>query len=126
MVTQARVERFPRIGLRILLCAQCGTSKHLVPSALVRAGVIRLPNAAGCCDLRGAGLNPVVTQIWSKFMPVSNGLTAGDHKRIPAAISSEETGDEKAGGAQWFLVSCFPLLLGRPVCKRKRYEKPAC
>jgi Carboxypeptidase regulatory-like domain len=73
--------------------------EHLTPTALFRAGVIQVPNAAGVytpynlnpgavtvggvtypsatcpsggCDPRGVGLNPVVNQIWSKYMPQPN------------------------------------------------------
>ena len=38
---------------------------------------------------------------------------------------SEEARDEKAGGVQLLLVSCFPLLLGRPLSNCKHYEAPA-
>ncbi len=78
------------------------TYERLVPSVLMRAGVIQVPNSAGTyvpynlnpapvtvngvtyqpaacpnsanglCDPRGIGLNPVVNQIWSKFMPLPN------------------------------------------------------
>jgi len=77
-----------------------------VPTALMRAGVIQVPNAsgqlvaynlnpnpvtvngvtyqpamcsAGFCDPRGIGINPIVSQIWSKYMPMPNDPTAGDH-----------------------------------------------
>ncbi|MGA3186051.1 MAG: carboxypeptidase-like regulatory domain-containing protein [Bryobacteraceae bacterium] len=73
--------------------------EHVTPTALFRAGVIQVPNAAGTyvpynlnpnpvilngvtyptaicpgggCDPRGIGLNPVVNQIWSKYMPPPN------------------------------------------------------
>jgi hypothetical protein len=77
-----------------------------VPSALLRAGVVQAPNAAGVyqaynlnpnpvtvngvtyqpatcaggsvCDPRGIGLNPVVNQVWSKFMPLANDPQFGD------------------------------------------------
>jgi hypothetical protein len=78
------------------------TYERLVPSPLMRAGVIQVPNSAGTylpynlnptpvtvngvtyqpascpssanglCDPRGIGLNPIVNQIWSKFMPLPN------------------------------------------------------
>ena len=38
---------------------------------------------------------------------------------------SEEARGEKAGGVQLLLVSCFPLLLGRPLSNCKHYEAPA-
>lgn len=103
---------------------QSTTIEKIVPSALLRAGVIQVQNsgtgaapvtvngvtypvgawvpynlnptpvtvngvtyqpanvcgAAGnlACDPRAIGLNPLVNQIWSKFMPLPNNPTAGD------------------------------------------------
>ncbi len=81
--------RFPNVS----------TYERLVPTALMRAGVIQVPNSAGTfvpynlnptavtvggvtyqpaqcgttlCDPRGLGLNPVVNQIWQKYMPLPN------------------------------------------------------
>jgi hypothetical protein len=82
------------------------TIDKVVPTALMRAGVIQVPNSAGVyqaynlnpnpvtvngvtyqpatcaggglCDPLGLGLNPVVNQIWSKYMPMPNNLGAGD------------------------------------------------
>ena len=75
------------------------TYEHLTPTPLMRLGIIQVPNAAGVftpynlnpqaityggvvypsavcpgggCDPRGIGLNPIVNQIWSKFMPLPN------------------------------------------------------
>jgi hypothetical protein len=91
------------------------TYERLVPSALMRAGVIQLPNAAGqyvpynlnpapvtvggltypqamcaggACDPRGAGLNPIVNQIWSKYMPLPNDPSAGDHFNTQGYLST--------------------------------------
>src|ERR1035438_1194611 len=71
----------------------------------MRAGVIQVPNAAGVyqaynlnpnpvtvngvtyqpatcaggpCDPRGIGINPVVNQIWQKYMPLPNDPQSGD------------------------------------------------
>ena len=76
-----------------------------VPSALMREGVIQVPNAAGVylpynlgnqtvmvngsplapaicpagsCDPRGIGLNPIVNDIWSQQMPLENNPLGGD------------------------------------------------
>jgi hypothetical protein len=81
------------------------TISRLVPSALLRAGVIQVQNSAGqfvpyninptavtvngityqpatcsggACDPRGLGINPLVSQLWNKYMPLPNDLTAGD------------------------------------------------
>ena len=79
--------------------------EHLVPTPLMRAGVVQVRTAAGetaynlnpapvtvdgvsyapaacpagLCDPRGIGLNSQVSQVWSKFMPLPNDPLAGDH-----------------------------------------------
>lgn len=82
-------QRFPNVG----------TYERPVPSDLLRAGVIQIPNSAGVyvpynlnptavpvggvtyqpascggapCDPRGIGINPVVSQIWNNQMPEGN------------------------------------------------------
>src|SRR5271157_457249 len=87
--------RFPNVGL---------ASKN-VPTPLFRAGVIQVQNAAGqyvaynlnpnpvtvngvtyapavcpagSCDPRGIGINPIVSQIWNKQMPLPNKPLGGD------------------------------------------------
>lgn len=87
-----------------------------VPSALMRAGVIQVPNAAGVyqaynlnpypvtvkgttyqpatcstgalCDPLGLGLNPIVNQIWSKYMPLPNDPSFGDQYNTQGYIST--------------------------------------
>ncbi len=81
--------RFPNVS----------TYNRTVPSLLLRAGVIQIPDAAGkyqpynlnpnsvtvdgttyapaacgggLCDPRGIGLNPIVKQLWDKYLPVPN------------------------------------------------------
>ena len=81
------------------------TIEKPVPTPLLRAGVIQLPNSAGVyqaynlntipvtvngvtygpascgagsCDPRGLGMNSIVKQIWTKFMPLPNDPTGGD------------------------------------------------
>ncbi len=76
-----------------------------VPSALLRAGVIQVPNSAGqyvaynlnptpvtvngatyqpatcpagACDPRNIGLNPIINQMWSKELPLPNNPLGGD------------------------------------------------
>lgn len=75
------------------------TYERDVPTALMRAGVIQVANSSGqyvpynlnpgpvtvngvtyqpaqcpggLCDPRGIGLNPIVSQIWNKYMPLPN------------------------------------------------------
>ncbi len=81
-------ERYPRSG----------PFTSLVPSATLRQGIIRerdangnivsynLANSTACgpnggqmCDPRGIGLNPVINQIWNKYMPACNTMNFGDH-----------------------------------------------
>jgi hypothetical protein len=86
-----------------------------VPSALLRAGVIQVPDAsgkyqpynlnpnpvtvggttyapavcpAGPCDPRGIGLNPIVNQIWSKQMPLANNPLGGDNYNTQGFLGS--------------------------------------
>ena len=86
-----------------------------VPSVLMRAGVIQVPNAAGvytpynlnpnpvtvngvtyqpavcpagACDPRGIGLNPVVNQIWTKQMPLPNNPLGGDNYNTQGYLGS--------------------------------------
>ena len=81
------------------------TIDRLVPTPLMRAGVIQVQNSAGqiipynlnprpvtvggvtyqpamcnanLCDPRGIGLNPLVSDIWNKYMPLPNDPQAGD------------------------------------------------
>jgi hypothetical protein len=97
--------RFPNVG----------TQEFTVPSALFRAGVIQVPDASGkyvpynlnptpvtvsgvtyqpaqcgggLCDPRGLGLNPVVNQIWSKFMPLPTDPNYGDLYNTQGYIAS--------------------------------------
>src|SRR5262249_30524460 len=81
--------RFPNVS----------TYNRTVPSKLLRAGVIQIPDASGkyqpynlnptpvtvdgvtynpatcgssLCDPRGIGLNPIVKELWDKYMPLPN------------------------------------------------------
>jgi len=81
-------QRYPRSG----------PYEWTVPSDTLRAGILQLRDASGnlvqynmksstqCgpsgglpCDPRGVGLNPVATEIWSKYMPEPNDMSGGDH-----------------------------------------------
>jgi hypothetical protein len=93
-------------GMRYPDASLYGSSPAVsVPSAALREGIIQLPNSsgvivpynltnqtinfngqalapaqcpAGPCDPRGLGLNPIVNQIWSKQIPLSNNPLGGD------------------------------------------------
>lgn len=95
-----------------------GTYERPVPTALMRAGVIQVPNAAGTyipynlnsspvtvngvtyqpagcgtnnalpCDPRGVGLNPIVKQLWDKFMPLPNNPLTGDRFNTQGFLST--------------------------------------
>ncbi|MEO8372512.1 MAG: carboxypeptidase-like regulatory domain-containing protein, partial [Candidatus Solibacter sp.] len=87
--------RFPNVG----------TYNRPVPSKLLRAGIIQVPDSSGkyqpynlnpnsvtvdgvtyqparcgntLCDPRGFGMNPIVNQLWQKYMPLPNDPTGGD------------------------------------------------
>jgi len=93
---------------------QATTTERTVPSALLRAGVIQLPDAsgkyqsynlnsapvtvggqtympaacpAGACDPRGLGLNPIVKQIW-QTMPAANDPQYGDSYNTQGYLTS--------------------------------------
>lgn len=86
--------RFPNVS----------TYERTVPTDMMRAGIIQVPNSAGVytafnlnpspktvngvqypsavcpngsCDPRGVGLNPIVDQLWSKYMPHANDFSGG-------------------------------------------------
>jgi hypothetical protein len=86
-----------------------------VPSALMRAGIIQVPNSAGTylpynltnspitvggttyapsvcpagtCDPRNIGLNPIVNDIWSQQMPIGNNPLGGDAYNTIGYLSS--------------------------------------
>jgi hypothetical protein len=91
------------------------TVEKTVPTALLRAGVIQVPNSAGVYQaynlnpnpvtVNGVtyqpayaragqpaipsvmGLNPIVSQIWSKYMPLPNDPQSGDHYNTQGYIS---------------------------------------
>ena len=98
--------RFPNVS----------TYEHIVPSDLLRLGVVQIPNSAGtyipynlnpyavtyngvtyapascpagACDPRGLGLNPIVKKIWTTQMPEPNDLANfGDHYNTQGYQSS--------------------------------------
>jgi hypothetical protein len=54
---------------------------NLNPSPVTVNGVTYNPAVCptGSCDPRGLGLNPQVSQLWQKYMPLPNTATGGDH-----------------------------------------------
>jgi hypothetical protein len=81
-------ERYPRSG----------PIEKPMPSDSLRQGIIKIRDASGnvisynlatatvCgpngnqpCDPRGQGINPVVSKLWSTYMPECNDLSGGDH-----------------------------------------------
>ncbi|HEY3134512.1 MAG TPA: carboxypeptidase regulatory-like domain-containing protein [Blastocatellia bacterium] len=96
---------------------QAAPIEKLVPTALLRAGVIQVQDANGVwqpynlnttpvtlngvtyqparcgstnvlCDPRGIGLNPIVAQVWNKFMPLPNDPSAGDQHNTQGYLTS--------------------------------------
>jgi len=92
-------------------------NEFLVPSPLFRLGVIQVPDSSGAyqafnlnptpvtyngvtyqpatcpggpCDPRGIGINPVVSQVWNKMMPLPNDPTyaSGDQHNTMGWIAS--------------------------------------
>lgn len=92
--------------------------EHLVPSALLRAGVVQIANSAGTyvpynlnpyavtvngttyqpavcangslCDPRGIGMSPVIQQLWNKYMPLPNdpNYSSGDTYNTQGYLST--------------------------------------
>ncbi len=96
---------------------QSTTFERLVPSELLRAGIVQVADSTGkfqpynlnptavtvkgvtyqpatcgatnvACDPRGIGLNPIVSQIWQKFLPLPNDPTAGDNYNTQGYLGS--------------------------------------
>ena len=111
-----------------------------VPTALLRAGVIQVPNSAGVyqaynlnpnpvtvngvtyqpavcqggttCDPLGLGLNPIVSQIWSKYMPLPNDPQSGDHYNTQGYISPiklPQTSNSASSGSTTISVRAIAL-----------------
>jgi Carboxypeptidase regulatory-like domain len=75
------VERaVPSADMRLGLLTFGGTTYNLNPFPVTSAEGATFAANAGCsgpCDPRGIGVNPVVQQIWNKFMPLSNESSCG-------------------------------------------------
>ncbi len=70
------VERaVPSAAMRLGLLTFGGTTYNLNPVAVTYNGTTYAPSncgTAGPCDPRGIGINPLVQQMWNKYMPLSN------------------------------------------------------
>jgi len=90
-------ERYPRSG----------PIEKTVPSELMREGILQfrdannnivqynLKTSTACgltggqqCDPRGLGISPLVSEMWSKYMPQCNDLNFGDHLNTCGYISN--------------------------------------
>ncbi len=96
---------------------QSTTVNRLVPTVLMRAGIIQVPDSSGVyrpynlnavpvtvngvtyqpatcgttnvpCDPRGLGMNPIISQLWSKYMPLPNDPSNGDQYNTQGYLSS--------------------------------------
>jgi Carboxypeptidase regulatory-like domain len=84
------VERaVPSAAMRLGLLTFGGTTYNLNPVAVTYNGTTYAPSncgTAGPCDPRGIGINPLVQQMWNKYMPLSNesgcGLSRCDGNNI--------------------------------------------
>jgi hypothetical protein len=57
---------------------------NINPGAVTVGGVTYQPAAcgSGACDPRGIGINPEVSQLWNKFMPLPNNFNTGDAHNV--------------------------------------------
>jgi hypothetical protein len=121
------------------------TYSATVPTALMRAGVIQVQDKSGnyvpynlnptpvtvggvtyqpakCgsanapCDPRGIGLNPIVNQLWSKYMPLPNDPQAGDTYntqgyrstiRIPQSTNTFVARVDHDFGPKWHFMASY-------------------
>ena len=120
------------------------TYERASPTPLMRLGVIQVPDSTGkyqaynlnpypvtyqgityqpavcsngqLCDPRGLGLNPVVAQIWNKYMPLPNDPTFGDQVNTQGYLAAVATPQRSASlvarldhdfGANWHFLSVY-------------------
>jgi hypothetical protein len=67
----------PSAAMRLGLLSFGGTTYNLNPMPVTYNGVTYAPAQCpgGPCDPRGLGINPMVQQMWNKYMPLSNEAT---------------------------------------------------
>ena len=71
-----------RAGVVFINEGSAGYVPYNLNNSPVTVGGVTYPVAtcpAGSCDPRGLGFNPIVSQLWSKYMPLPNTTTGGDH-----------------------------------------------
>src|SRR5215813_4588524 len=116
-----------------------------VPSELLRAGVIQVQDSTGVwqkfnlnpvpvtvagvtyqparcgaanalCDPRGLGMNPIIKELWTKFMPLPNDPSSGDQHNTQGYLSSvllPQNADSLTGridhdfGEKWHLMASY-------------------
>jgi Carboxypeptidase regulatory-like domain len=75
------VERaVPSADMRLGLLTFGGVTYNLNPGPVTSAEGVTYAANAGCtgpCDPRGLGINPLVLQVWNKYMPLSNESNCG-------------------------------------------------
>ncbi len=89
------VERaVPSAAMRLGLLTFGGTTYNLNPVAVTYNGQTYAPSncGSGPCDPRGIGINPLVQQLWNKYMPLSNesgcGLSRCDGSNIQGFLAN--------------------------------------
>lgn len=89
------VERaVPSPAMRLGLLTFGGTTYNLNPVAVTYNGQTYAPSncGSGPCDPRGIGINPLVQQMWNKYMPLSNeagcGLSRCDGANIQGFLAN--------------------------------------
>ena len=71
-----------RAGVVFINEGAAGYVPYNLNNSPVTVGGVTYPVAqcqAGSCDPRNLGFNPVIQQLWSKYMPLPNTTTGGDH-----------------------------------------------
>ncbi len=92
---------------------------NLNPTPVTVNGVTYQPavcSGGGSCDPRGIGLNPIVSQIWQKYMPLPTNSDVGDGRNTGgylASISLPQNDDvgvtrlDHDFGANWHLMASY-------------------
>ena len=114
------VERtVPSAAMRLGLLTFNGVTYNLNPTAVTYNGVT-YPGTGNAIDPRGIGINPLVQQVWNKYMPLSNesgcGLSRCDGANVlgfKANIALPENSDfgvvrlDHNFGSNWHFMSSY-------------------